>query len=173
MWQAGESFVEYYHSKTILANRVPIDDNELVDYIIDGIPDFRLRDQARIQCFNEASDLIKAFEKVTLRSNQRNERGNAKRESQKSKEEAKSVVAEHEKTDLMRRGLGTCFNCKKKGYRAADCNQPRMVPDKKADDRPGKSTETSRSSTEMNLIQPITETTDYRTIYSTCKLFDL
>lgn len=41
MWQAGESFVEYYHSKTILANR-PIDDNELVDYIIDDIPDFRL-----------------------------------------------------------------------------------------------------------------------------------
>jgi len=33
-----------------------------------------------------------------------------------------------------------------------------MVPDKKANDRPGKSTEISRSSTEMNLIQPITET---------------
>lgn len=105
--------------------------------------------------------MIEAFEKITLRSNQRNERGNAKREPQKSKEETKSVVAEHEKTELIRRGPGTCFNCKEKGHRAADCNQPRTIPDKKADDRPGKSTETSRSSTEMNLIQPITETEPY------------
>jgi len=38
-WQANESFASYYHEKLVLANRVPIDKSELVDYLIDGIPE--------------------------------------------------------------------------------------------------------------------------------------
>jgi len=37
MWQSSESFSNYYHEKMILVNQVPIEDNELVDYLIDGI----------------------------------------------------------------------------------------------------------------------------------------
>lgn len=46
MWQSKESFSDYFHDKVVLANRVPIDEEELLEYIIDGILDTRLRDQA-------------------------------------------------------------------------------------------------------------------------------
>ncbi|KMQ87578.1 hypothetical protein RF55_13099 [Lasius niger] len=43
-WRMNESFTSYYHDKIILANRVPIEDDEVVDYVIDGIPDRNLQD---------------------------------------------------------------------------------------------------------------------------------
>lgn len=45
-WRAGEIFNEYCHDKVILANRVPIEPTEVVNYIIDGVPNPRLQDQA-------------------------------------------------------------------------------------------------------------------------------
>lgn len=39
-WQNNESFCDYYHDKMIMTTRIPIDDGEIVDYLIDGIPDF-------------------------------------------------------------------------------------------------------------------------------------
>lgn len=66
-WRRGETFSDYVHKKTISANRVPIASDEMVDYLIDGIPDGVLRDQARIQRFTSVAALREAFEKVTLR----------------------------------------------------------------------------------------------------------
>lgn len=43
-WQSMETFSAYFHDKIILGNRVPISNEEIVDYILDGIPDTRLRD---------------------------------------------------------------------------------------------------------------------------------
>ena len=45
-WNPNEPFSDYHCDKIILANRVPILDEETIDYIVDGIPDFRLRNQA-------------------------------------------------------------------------------------------------------------------------------
>lgn len=44
----------------ILANKVPVKDDEIMDYIIEGIPDSILRDQARIQKLNLTSSLMLA-----------------------------------------------------------------------------------------------------------------
>ncbi|KMQ84408.1 hypothetical protein RF55_17802 [Lasius niger] len=55
-WQTNESFTSYYHDKIILANRVPIEDDEVVDYVIDGISDRNLQDQARIMQFESQSN---------------------------------------------------------------------------------------------------------------------
>lgn len=45
-WKKGEAFGDYFHEKIILANNVPIGiDDELIDYIILGIPNPALRDQ--------------------------------------------------------------------------------------------------------------------------------
>ncbi|GAB1869223.1 SAP domain-containing protein [Camponotus japonicus] len=66
-WQADESFTSYFHDKTILANRVPITDDDVIDYVIDGIPDHNLQDQARIMQFESQSDLLESFKKLTLR----------------------------------------------------------------------------------------------------------
>jgi len=66
MWQLRESFSNYYHEKMILTNQVPIEDNELVDYLIEGISDHCLQDQARIMQFDSHIALLEAFQKVTL-----------------------------------------------------------------------------------------------------------
>lgn len=58
MWKASETFSDYYHEKIIMANRVPIAKDELIDYLLEGIPDVRLRDQTRMQQFVLPSSLL-------------------------------------------------------------------------------------------------------------------
>ena len=48
-WQHNEPFSDYFYDKVILANRVSVTDEEIVDHLVDGIPDPRLRNQARNQ----------------------------------------------------------------------------------------------------------------------------
>lgn len=62
------SFVDYYHDTVVLANRVPIDETEILDYVIDRISDYQLRSYARMQRFEAVSELLDAFKKITLRS---------------------------------------------------------------------------------------------------------
>lgn len=66
MWKKGETFSDYVHQKFILDNRVPIEEEELVEYIIDGIPDRALRDQARLSGLDSRAALFEAFERITL-----------------------------------------------------------------------------------------------------------
>lgn len=66
-WRYGETFSHYFYDKVILANKVPVDEDELTDFIMDDMPDGIIRDQGRIQCFKEKEDLLKAFEKVMIR----------------------------------------------------------------------------------------------------------
>lgn len=66
VWKRGEAFGTYMHDKIILANRVPIEESDLVDYIIDGITDLNLQNQARIHEFRTTASLLRAFEKVTF-----------------------------------------------------------------------------------------------------------
>lgn len=47
-WKANENFSDYFHEKIIKANEIAIPEEELIDYIIDGIPDHQIRTQARI-----------------------------------------------------------------------------------------------------------------------------
>lgn len=60
-WKVNESFSDYCHEKLILGNLVPIDDEDIVDYIIEGIPSESLQNQAKIQLFSSVQDLLKAF----------------------------------------------------------------------------------------------------------------
>lgn len=48
VWRRNETFHQYVHDKVILAKRVLIREDEIVDYIIEGILVANLRDQARI-----------------------------------------------------------------------------------------------------------------------------
>lgn len=38
VWEKGEAFDNYCHDKVILGNKVPIVQEEIIEYIIDGIP---------------------------------------------------------------------------------------------------------------------------------------
>lgn len=51
-WKKGETFHDYVHEKVIMANRISVNDDEILGYIIDGIPDMHLRDLARVQGFS-------------------------------------------------------------------------------------------------------------------------
>lgn len=83
-WQTNESFTSYYHNKIILANRVPIEDDEVVDYVIDGIPDRNLQDQARIMQFESQLDLLIAFKRLTLHLKKTTDQGKYQKEGKLS-----------------------------------------------------------------------------------------
>ncbi|XP_071574019.1 uncharacterized protein [Temnothorax nylanderi] len=68
MWQPSESFHDYYHDKIIKANRIFIAADEIMDYVIDGIPDRQLQNQARMQNFSSMAELMQSFKKITLRT---------------------------------------------------------------------------------------------------------
>lgn len=67
-WRKDETFHEYVHEKIIIGNRVPIGTDKIIDYVIDGIPDNVLRDQARLHRFTSIELLLDAFETITLRN---------------------------------------------------------------------------------------------------------
>jgi predicted RNA-binding protein with PUA domain len=65
-WEEGESFNDYIHDKIILGNRVPVVKDELVEYIIDGISDGALKNQARVGDFGIKALLMALYEQVEL-----------------------------------------------------------------------------------------------------------
>lgn len=64
VWKGDEPFCGYYHEKVILASRVPVAEDELLDYLVEGISSVRLRNQARLMRFRSAVELLGAFENV-------------------------------------------------------------------------------------------------------------
>lgn len=117
IWRNEESFSDYYYDKVILASRVPVDEDELVDLIIDGIPETPLRNQARMHRFEGKEDLLKAFEQITLRPENKNRRGNV---VGKSDNRQQSKVKETEQ-----RRENKCYNCNQMGHLAKNCDKPK------------------------------------------------
>lgn len=114
-WKSGERFTEYYHDKIILGNQISIDDEEMVDYIIDGITDRQLRDQAHILCFDQASDLLAAFEKITLDYRKPSDR----------ERKVNSVNNSYKKHPAEGKKVVKCFNCQETGHISTKCPKPR------------------------------------------------
>ena len=129
-WKNAETFSDYFHEKLILANAVPVDEDELVDYLIDGIPDISIRNQARIQRFKEKKTLLEAFEKVSLKSDKKSH-GASRYETSDSNNKIKpedSKTKADESSKFRSGGSRTstrCFNCNKFGHLAPDCTMPR------------------------------------------------
>ncbi|XP_039482183.1 uncharacterized protein LOC120445700 [Drosophila santomea] len=67
-WRSEEKFAAYFEDKMMLANGINIDLEELLENIIEGIPVPALRNQARIQCFSEPMQVLRAFSEVRLQS---------------------------------------------------------------------------------------------------------
>lgn len=65
VWKRTETFRDYVHEKTILANHLTMADDEVLSY--DGIPDVQLRDMARVQGFESSQSLLQAFQEILLR----------------------------------------------------------------------------------------------------------
>jgi len=67
IWQSNESFQEYFYEKLILSNKINISQEELLEHLIDGIPDYALRNQAKMQRFLNTAELLDAFKKIQLK----------------------------------------------------------------------------------------------------------
>lgn len=64
-WKSNETFTEYFYQKIIMANKIPVEENEIVDYLIEGIPDAVIKHQAMMQCFENKEVMFKAMKDVT------------------------------------------------------------------------------------------------------------
>lgn len=65
-WKSSESFGNYYYEKCLLASGLNLNDTELVEYLVDGIPNKQLQIQAKLQNFKTASEIVKAFRTIEL-----------------------------------------------------------------------------------------------------------
>jgi len=148
MWKKGETFSDYMHQKVILGNRIPVDEEEFVEYIIDGIPDRILRDQARLSGLNTKAALLEAFERVTLwdkkypvtrqdgkktqfrpRADKQGESGKDERKGASSGEKKccfNCGLPDHLGKDYPTKENGPkCFKCGERGHIAAKCSGKR------------------------------------------------
>ena len=67
-WKHEENFVAYYQSKITLATSLNLSPLETVDYLIEGIPDNRLRNQAKMHNFQNPLQLVESFKKIRLQN---------------------------------------------------------------------------------------------------------
>ena len=133
VWTNTESFSEYLYDKVILANKAKIDESELVDQLIEGIPDESLRDQAKMQRFKNKDELLKAFEKIKL--NKKTTVANKSKESPKdskgSKDQNKSQNDNQNKTGNKNSEKSSdkkkvqCNNCSAYGHMVQACRKER------------------------------------------------
>lgn len=90
-WSGRENFAVYCQSKRMLAQRLQICEKELVEYIVEGIEDVELRNQARLKNFYTIADIAQAFRMIKIED-------------------------ESNRTDHMK-----CFCCNQMGHVAAVC----------------------------------------------------
>ncbi|KYN11278.1 Cellular nucleic acid-binding protein like protein [Trachymyrmex cornetzi] len=132
-WKPSENFVDYFHDKIILAKDVPIDEEEMVDYLIDGIPSDHLQDLARMKEFSKKEDMLRVFEKISLRltakSNLKRDLRSTNKQDTKlqgeSSKDGEKKEEKQEKGEEKKLKNPRCYNCNKFGHLAADCQQPK------------------------------------------------
>lgn len=115
-WRKDETFNEYMHQKVILGNRSKIMETEMIEYIIEGIPDLALRDQARVQRLRSREALLEAFERISLRG-----RGQPGRHREAEQGRARVSGARDNRGAVGTGEVRRCHNCGKQGHMAVDC----------------------------------------------------
>lgn len=125
-WRRNETFADYCHEKLILGNQVPVQQDEVIDYIIEGIPSEQLRNQARMQRFSSIDDLLQSFKRITLETAKRH-LGSPESFQRKSVADiipdSKESAKDEESMDKLSTTLKSvkCYECKESGHIARNC----------------------------------------------------
>ncbi|XP_053966895.1 uncharacterized protein LOC128868624 [Anastrepha ludens] len=120
MWSSEESFANYFNDKCLLGGELNLGDEELADYLIEGIPDRQLRNQARLQNFTTANDVLRAFRSISLP-----EHTEPKQRTVERMRCYNCNCSGHYAKDCRKpkREAGSCFACGQLGHYAAECKQ--------------------------------------------------
>ncbi|XP_054090326.1 uncharacterized protein LOC128922742 [Zeugodacus cucurbitae] len=128
-WLTTESFREYFHEKLILANRILIGEDELVEYLIEGIPDNTLRSQAKMQRFLDKYELLEAFRNIQLpRYISKRITADNQHEQSNNGQQTTKVVRCYNCNSVGHLELGACHVCTEVGHFAANCPQRKSLP---------------------------------------------
>lgn len=133
---------------------MPVTKEEMVDYIIEGIPSEALRNQARMHLFSSVQEMMRAFSKVTLKS----EQGATSRDTKvgrgaqwkqwREPTEEKSKEAPLKNFKVSSRGAQKCYECNEVGHYANVC------PSKKeGSKKPEVGKKTARSCKQVGLVE--------------------
>lgn len=174
-WRVGEAYRGYHYDKIILGNQLSLEEDEFVEYMIDGIPDVRLRDQARMQRFSSLDHLFKAFENITLQvdgkknnfSSTKTKLGTDRKESS-SFQPVKCYNCNEEghysgSCPKPKRERGSCFHCGKMDHRFKDC------PTAKKESKQKSSSNTNSASNTTALVEEPVRRRDTKDIIPVCE----
>lgn len=112
-WRYEENFADYFNEKMMLAGKLQLDDEELMEYLIDGITSVQIRTQIAMQQHTSTGDLFKALVNIKLPKPMA---------VTTSKVNEKLAAPKTSKVDVR------CYNCNSVGHYAADCSKPRRLP---------------------------------------------
>ncbi|KYN30352.1 Gag-Pol polyprotein [Trachymyrmex cornetzi] len=124
VWRNDETFNNYFYDKTILANKVPVDEDELVDYIIDGTDEIT-RNQARIQTFKTKEELLSAFGKITFQAANRSYARDSSSTNTRKAEFKRKTKQQAPSQEGQDNAEVKCYNCNQPGHVAKNCDKPR------------------------------------------------
>lgn len=144
MWNAGETFADYLHDKVVLANRVPVSStDELISYVIEGIPSQGLRTQAKVQRYETLEAMLNAFANVPspkdaprrqpIHPTTRKDKSSDKEQRKPKETDSRRCYNCNEDGHLAasctkpKRERGSCFKCGKFGHKATQCKPPEDV----------------------------------------------
>lgn len=166
-WKKEESFHEYWHDKIILGNRVPIKEDELVEYLIEGIPPKNLRNQARMHSFSNIREILKAFKKISLISENDRRNFNTIQRNETSKKSLFYNTKENNTSSMksIDRKIVRCYSCNGTGHYSKDCTEK----EKRIEEKSGKK---SKNSAKQVIKQQVGSIQEKEEIESACSTDD-
>ncbi|GJQ88015.1 hypothetical protein Trydic_g12939 [Trypoxylus dichotomus] len=111
-WKKSEKFVTYFHEKVLLENRIGLVEDDLINYIIDGIDNSILQTQAKMKEFKELSHMLQVL-------------GDIANDEQRASTNRTAVVPPTTNASTRSRSVVRCFNCNQKGHISNRCPRPK------------------------------------------------